>query len=385
MNSVILYSVTKKDNFKINTHSLIDLYLPIIGHVANNFFMMLSSDVSYCDNVKNLSFSLQDACTKLNCSYDELTAARKKLEAMGLIETFLPIDNKKNFLFVLNNPLDFYEFISKPKYKVLLIKNIGLTNFQFLEYKYLNSNWEIDNKMLNVSSTFESVFNDQDIKQIKNLDFSIIYQDLLKLTSINIVIPQTCKDIIENVYLRHSLSLKKIEQAILDSIDTDTNNNCICNQAFLVANLNKIINEEYKMIPDKQKIGLKRDAKLFQCLLDQQQEQEIIVDYKSYNAEQYLMYIFNNHLSSNDRKIIGQLKKDYQLIDETINVLIDFVLFRTKGKLNKKYIFKTAKTINGLNINTCETCVKYFKDFVQQHKLNPKNAQATTGCGMFKL
>lgn len=385
MNSVILYSVTKKDNFKINTNSLIDLYLPIIGHVANNFFVLLSNDVSYCDKIKNLSFSLQDTCTKLNCNLDELVAARKKLEAIGLLETFLPIDNKNNFLFVLNNPLDFYEFISKPKYKALLIKNIGLTNFQFLEYKYLNSNWEIDNKMLNVSSTFESVFNDQDIKNVKNLDFSIIYQDLLKLTSINIIIPQTCKDIIENVYLRHSLSLKRIEQSILDSVDADTNNNCVCNQTFLVANLNRIINEEYKIIPNKQTIILKRDAKLFQCLLDQQQEQEIIVDYKSYNAEQYLMNIFNNHLSPNDRKIISQLKNDYQLTDETINVLIDFVLFRTKGKLNRKYIFKTAKTINGLNINTCETCLKHFKEFVQEHKLSPKSTQPTTNCGMFKL
>lgn len=385
MNSVILYSVTKKDNFKINTNSLIDLYLPIIGHIANNFFMMLSNDISYCDNVKNLSFSLQDACIKLNCSLDDLNTARKKLEAIGLLETFIPIDNMKNFFFVLNNPLDFYEFISKPKYKALLIKNIGLTNFQFLEYKYLNSNWEIDNKMLNVSSTFELTFNNQDIKQVKNLDFSIIYKDLLKLTSINVVIPQPCKDIVENVYLRHSLSLKKIEQAVLDSIDTNTNNNCICNQGFLVANLNKIINEEYKMISDRQTISLKRDAKLFQCLLNQQQEQEIIVDYKSYNAEQYLMNIFNNHLLPNERKIISQLKKDYQLIDETINVLIDFVLFRTKGKLNKKYILKTAKTINGLNINTCDTCVKYFKDFVQEHKLNPKNSQTAIDCGMFKL
>lgn len=384
MNSVVLYSIAKKDNFKINTNSLIDLYLPIVGHLANNFFMLLANDVCYCDNIKNLSFSLQNACTKLNCSLDELNLARKKLEAIGLLETYIPTDDKKNFLFVLNCPLDFFEFVSHPKYKALLIKSINLTNFQFLEYKYLNSNWEIDNKMLNVSSPFEAVFNDQDINQVKNLDFSLIYKDLLKLTSINVVIPQICKDIIENIYLRHGLSIKKIEQAILDSV-TDTDNTWICDQSFLVANLNKIINEECKILPDKQTLNLHRDFKLFQCQLSQEQEQEIILDYKSYNAEQYLMTIFNNHLSPHDRKLVSQLKNNFHLLDETINVLIDFVLFRTRGRLNKKYIFKTAKTINGLNINTCGACVKHFKDFLQGHKLSQKINNTGTDCGIFKL
>lgn len=356
-----LYKVTTKNDFKLNVNFLIDFYTPIIGNVASSFYLLLSNNISYMNKNNNLSFSYESIYKQLNCTSDQLSNAKQKLEAMGLINTLISTTNQnKEVLFVINSTLNFNEFISNTKYKILLIKFIGNTNFQYLEYKY--SPCVQQDNLLDVSSTFEKIFSKQNLQDVRTIDFAIVYKDLLKLSSSNITISSECKKIIENVYSKSSLSLDQIEKAILNSIENIADKNIFqCNQDSLVCNLNKLFSINCFNLNDVQ---INRSFKLFESLLPYTDEQKIINDYKSINSVHYLYSIFKNNVSKLDLSIINLLQKKYKLHDDVINVIIDFSLFKTHGKLNKKYIFKIAKTFNGLAINSCEDAIKHFKNFI---------------------
>lgn len=361
-----LYRVNNKNDFKLSTNFLIDFYTPIIGNLATTFYILLCNTTLYSAKNQNLSFNFQSTCHQINCSLEELFEAQKKLEAIKLIDTFIFVEGDSNdnlCQIIVNSPLNFFDFVANQKYKTLLISKIGVANYQYLEYKYLPST--IYKNLLNISESFDNVFCDASLKKINIIDFEKIYKDLFKLSTKNIFISEECKEIIENVYLKFPLTLELIENVILDSLDNVSDKNIFsCNQKFLICNLNKIIMNPSYLNQQKSTnnfINISRSFNLFTSTISNFDSQKIINDYKLFNSEQYLYSIFKKNVSIFERKIIGILKKEYLLKDEVINVIIDFSLYKTNGKLNKKYIFKIARTFNGLNINSCELAIQHFR------------------------
>ena len=370
-----LYRVNNRNDFKLNTNFLIDLYTPIIGNLATSFYILLCNNHLYLSKNQNLSFNFQAACRQINCSLEQLFDAKKRLEAIKLIDTFIFIENNtSNNLcqIIVNSPLNFFDFVSNQKYKTLLINKIGIENYQYLEYKYLPQ--PISKNLLNISETFDNVFYQQNLKKINIINFEKIYKDLFKLSTRNILISDECKKIVENVYLKFPLTLNDIENAILNSLDNVSDKNIFsCNAKFLICNLNKIImNASYLSKKNSGPIllNVSRSFDLFNSTISDLDSQKIINDYKLINSEQYLYSIFKKNISIFDRKIIGVLKEEYLLNDEVINVIIDFSLYKTNGKLNKKYIFKIARTFNGLNINSCELAIQHFRKNISLNSID---------------
>ena len=372
-----LYRVSNRNDFKLNTNFLIDLYTPIIGNIATSFYILLCNNYLYSSKNRNLSFNFKATCRQINCSLEQLFDAKRKLEAFKLIDTFIFIENNVNnnlCQIIVNSPLNFFDFISNQKYKTLLIDKIGIENYQYLEYKYLPSTLSKD--LLNVSETFDNVFCGEKMKKTNIIDFEKIYKDLFKLSTRNILISNECKTIIENVYLKFPLSLNEIENVILNSLDNVSDKNIfLCNPKFLICNFNKIIMNSSHLnlnqnISKYISINVSRSFNLFSSTISDLDSQKIINDYKLINSEQYLYSIFKKNISIFDRNIIGILKEEYSLKDEVINVIIDFSLYKTNGKLNKKYILKIAQTFNGLNINSCELAIQHFRKNISLNSID---------------
>ncbi len=370
-----LYRVNNSNDFKLSTNFLIDLYAPIIGNLATSFYILLCNNNLYSSKNQNLSFNFQSTCRQINCSLEQLFVAKKKLEAVKLIDTFIFVDHNSNSnlcQIIVNSPLNFFDFVSNKKYKALLISKIGTENYQYLEYKYSSST--IYKNLLNISASFDNVFCDNDLKKINIIDFDQIYKDLFMVSTKNIFISDECKTIIENVYSKFPLTLTAIENVIINSLDNVNDKNIFsCNPKFLICNLNKIV-----MSPsyfDKKRnqhnfTDVNRSFNLFTSTISNLDSQKIISDYKLFNSEQYLYSIFKKNVSIFERKIIGILKKEYALKDEVINVIIDFSLYKTNGKLNKKYVFKIARTFNGLNINSCELAIQHFRKNISLNSID---------------
>ncbi len=96
------------------------LYLPILGKRAYSLYLSFAQLVNFSVG-KSLDFDHNFFVNLLNISPQELTETRRKLEAIGLIDTF---ENQDNLVLILNNPLTANSFFSNPNLHVLLQKNI---------------------------------------------------------------------------------------------------------------------------------------------------------------------------------------------------------------------------------------------------------------------
>jgi len=363
MFSMFYFTAKKVAEYKLNLNSLYDLYLPVVGQTATNFYMLLNNIVN--DKNSNLTFNSESICKQLEVTNAQLVEAKEKLEAMGLISTYMSVNNNKDqiLIFVLNSALGYDEFISNPKFKALLINKIGTTNFEYIEYKHAQS---IDlTDAIDVSSSFDKVFNDAEIKKVRLIDFEKLYKNIQLATSLPIVMDDSCKNIIQDVYAKYAISLKDIEMVIYESI-YDMNGHNEVNANLLLQNFNKLVSGNITT----SLANVNRDSKIFYGLLNAQEEEKIINDYKVCSPELYLASIFKKSLSQDEKNIILTLRSKYHLNDEVINVLLDFSLIKTNGQLNKKYITKAAHSINGLGLIDAKQVINHFKKSLTDKSVN---------------
>ena len=370
MFGAFFFVAKKSAEYKLNLNSLYDLYLPVVGQTATNFYMLLNNMVNNTIKNQNLKFDSNNICKQLHVDLNELNDAKAKLEAIGLISTYVSMaNNNDNYvIFVINSALDYEDFISNPKYKALLIQAIGTTNYEYLEYKNASDHQLAD--AIEVTTNFDAVFNDESLKNVRIIDFEKLYANIQKATRLPITMDDNCKNIIMDVYAKYSLSLKDVEMVIYDSI-YDMNGHNEVNATLLIQNFNKLVNGNVT----SSLISVNRDSKLFYGQLNQEQEDKIVNDYKLCNAELYLASIFKKPLSKNEKDVILTLRNKYHLNDELINVLVDFSLTKTNGKLNKKYLTKAAHSINGLGFVSASQVINHFKKSNMQKK-SPVEAES---------
>lgn len=370
MSHAFFFNAKKSNDYRLNLTSLYDLYLPIIGQSSTNFYMLLNNMIEANIKNKNLTFNSNLICRQLNISTDELLSAKDKLEAIGLLSTYVSTNANKDriFIFVLKTCLEYETFVSNPKFKTLLISKVGTTNFEYLEYK--NSIEQDMAEAIEVTSSFDRVFDNDQLKNVKTINFDTLYKNIQKTTSLPIVINESCKKIIEDIYVKYQLSLHDIEMVIYDSIN-EIDGHLIVNNNLLITNFNKFVSGQLNIAL----IDLNRDFKLFYGQLNQEQEDKIIHDYKICNSELYVCSIFKRSLNKDEKDIIASLRNKYHLKDDIINVLVDFSLNKTNGKLNKRYLFKAANSINGLGFIEPYQVINHFKKALIENASSYDNSE----------
>jgi len=369
----MFYFVCKKSiEYRLNLSSLYDLYLPIVGQNSTNLYVILNNFVESESKLNNITINSNFICQQLNISESELINAKDKLEAMGLVSTYVSTnDQDKIFIFVLNSCLSFEEFTSNPKYKALLIKKLSPANYEMIEYKYCN-----DQKLaesIEITKSFDNVFNDKDINDLNNIDFSKLYTNIQKTTSLPIVINDECKQIIENVYSKYQISLHDIEMTIYDSVN-ELDGYLQTNVNLLIQNFNKLITNQVNVSI----VNLNRDFKLFYGQLNQEAEDKIIADYKMCNSELYLYSVFKRTLTKHEKDTIAYLRNKCHLKDELINCIVDFSLNKTNGQINKKYLIKAANSINGVGLVDVKQVINHFKKALTEKNVKFDQPESNT-------
>ena len=132
------------------------LYQPIIGSNAISLFLTLWS---YLDKMELMSLE----CThhhlmmSMRNRLEEIIESREKLEAIGLLRTYIKKDNINNYIYELYSPVSPNEFFSNPILNVSLYNNVGK-----IEYEKLKEYFKIPKFNLkeyeDISCSFQDVF-----------------------------------------------------------------------------------------------------------------------------------------------------------------------------------------------------------------------------------
>ena len=163
------YCVYNDFDISNRTKELNLLYLPLIGNDAVSLYTFLGSKIL---SDKNLSknYLHYDILDNLGLSNNKFLVARKKLEALGLLQSFY-IDNAGvgQFVYKIKEALTFTEFFSTPILSKLLENTLGTNNYSEL-YNYYSVDKVSFKSFEDISAKFSDVYH------LENLnDFSFDY------------------------------------------------------------------------------------------------------------------------------------------------------------------------------------------------------------------
>jgi replication initiation and membrane attachment protein len=348
----------KKYAFSLNHNFLYDLYSPIIGVQATNLYIKLNYESEKQIILLSVATEMGDFLKQMSMTIVEFAKARAQLEAIGLLTSFLEIKgNLSTYTFITNEPLNFKAFNENQKFRHLLIRQIGETNYQKLEYVY-GAN-RVPNQANNVTATFESVFDDEEINQISLMNFDELYKRITACTSLPIVIGKEAKAVVESYFKNYDLSINEIEHVIYNATVMTDERDYRVDSDLLRVKFHQLINS-VNNLSILNNLKLNRNTQMFIKHLPKEDLNNVFADYQALNSEQYLRAIVKSSLTPEHLTIINVLHNKYYLPDYVINLLMDYTLFKTNGILNQKYITKVAQTINNLGLKSLDQIYDHF-------------------------
>ena len=357
--------------------NIISLYQPIIGPLPVMLYLLLYNDLEHENAISDV-LCHHHLITNLHCTCEELMIARNKLEAIGLLKTYLKKDNVNNYIYELYSPLSAKEFFNDPILNVVLYNNIGKKEYERLTSLYKLPKINKDS-YTDVTHTFNEVF-----ESIPYTSFDIVSDNIRKYNKLKLNINSNfdINFLIET--LPHHIDKEKIF--------TDSNRELIISLAYLydidASKMKDIllqaINEKGLLSKDDLR-KLVRNYYQFDhggvlpTIVDHTQPEYLRNPLGDNSKLSRIIYLFEtispgDFLRSKsgdkepvkrDMKLLEDLIIDYGLKPGVVNVLIDYVLKTNNNKLNRSLVETIAGQWQRNKVETVEDAINLAK---KEHK-----------------
>lgn len=385
------------DNFIITNKTTLDdhdrkilfmLYQPLIGNDAISLYYTLWS---YLDKYELLSseFTHHHILTNMMITINEFEDARSKLEAIGLLKTYVKKGSINSYIYELYAPVDASEFINNPVLSTALYNQIGK-----IEYNQVINYFKIPKLNLreyeDITSKFSDIFmftsapvNDNlvyDLKKSRHRKLEILSK--IDLNTIISLIPEELmnhnltRDMKDYIYKIASIynydndnMVELIRNSLNDKKRIDKNllsDNA--NKYYSFENMGKLPSLIYKKQPEylRKNIG------------DNSNRSKMIYLFETTSPYDFISSKYkNSNPTSSDLKIISYLLLDLNMKPGVVNVLVDFVLKINNNKLTKSYVEVIASQWVKSNIETVEDAMNIAEKEYKRLK-NKKQARKNT-------
>ena len=342
------------------------LYQPIIGSIAINLYFTLWDNLDRTE-ILSCTFTHHILMCSMRIKLEDIIEAREKLEAMGLIKTYIKKDTVNHYIYELYSPLSAYDFINNPILSTTLYNNIGA-----LEYNKTISYFKIPKLNLigyeNITCTFQEVFVSSslvdletvqnDIRKSQTLGLSIlptidfnnilssIPEEILNYRSITIPVKEFVYKLAFIYNLNDDCMIELIRNSINEKHTIDKNllrDNC--RNYYQFEHSGKLPSLIYRNQPEY----LRKPAG------DTSPRAKMIYTFETISPYDFLCSKNNGVApSKRDLKIVEMLLIDYELKPGVINVLIDYVLRISNNKLIPSYVSAIADQWRKSKIETVE-------------------------------
>lgn len=384
MNSLLpsdTFVVVNKTILNDNRTLLINLYQPLIGAVAVALYNTLWSFLDRLEFI-SLEYTHNTLLNNMLISCNEFKDAREKLEAIGLIKTYVKREKVNNFVYELYSPMSAKEFLNNPILNTALYNAIGSNEFErtleFFKVPYVNlRNYEdITSKFSDSFVWTTSTMRNMELYNLKNKNSR--YLNIVSKIDINTIL-----SLIPDEILNHKSVTKDIKEYLIkisfiynydDEMMVELIRNSLtekhtidksklketANHFYQFENMGKIPSLIYRKQPEylrTSKDGLSNRMKIIKIFESTSPYDFISSKYKS------------GRPSDSDIKIISYLVLDLNLQPGVVNVLLDYVLKINDNKLTKKFVDAIASQWKKSNIETVEDAMNIAE---QEYKKNQK-------------
>ncbi len=374
MNTTVLpadtYIVINKTIINESDRKLVTmLYQPIIGHTAVSMYFTLIDDLLKKDFMSD-ELTHHHLMATMQLKLSDIVIAREKLEAVGLLKTYLKNDHVNTFVYVLYSPMSANEFFNHPVLNVVLYNNLGKN-----EYDKLVSCYKIPKVNLkeykDITKTFNQVFtsvsgnvfmeNDNIVDKTKidisfgnNVDFNMLISSIPKSMISDKCFNEETKELIESlayIYKIDDLNMQVLvrnsinERGMIDKNELRKN----CRNFYQFEENGKLPTLIYSKQPDYLK-SPKGDSSNWA---------KQVYTFENITPYDYLRSKYKNgEPTIRELKIIEDLMVNFKMKPGVVNVLIAYVLKVNNQKFTRSYIETVAAQWSRLNIETVEDAMR---------------------------
>ena len=157
------------------------LYQPIIGPLPIMLYLSLWSDLDKME-IMSTEYTHHHLITNMQISLNEIVEVRKRLEAIGLLKTFIKEDNQKinNYIYQLYSPIKANDFFNHPILNVVLYNNLGKKEYEKLKNYFKTPRINTINYE-DITASFSEVFTSVPLTSHELLNDNIRKKNIRKL------------------------------------------------------------------------------------------------------------------------------------------------------------------------------------------------------------
>lgn len=375
------YTVINKTTLNESDKKIISmLYQPIIGYTATSLYFTLVDDL---DKLQVMSDDLthHHLMATMQLRLEDIVIAREKLEATGLIKTYLKKGNINNYVYLIYSPISAHEFFNHPILNIVLYNNLGKKEYEKIlnyykiprinlrDYEDITSNFDdvftsVTGNILEISSDITKK-DSNNIKINKGIDFNMLISSLPESMINEKCFTKDIKELINSLSFTYNLDTITMQSLIRDAI----------NEKGLIdkVKLRKSCRDYYQfeangnlptLIYNKQPDYLKKPVG------DNSKWAKMVYTFENLTPYQFLKAKYKGAEPTNrDKRLIENLLIDQKLNPGVVNVLIAYVLKINNEQLKKSYVETIAGQWKRLNIETVEEAMRITE---KEHKKNKK-------------
>lgn len=358
------------------------LYQPLVGNTAISLYFTLWSYLEKYELMSN-EWAHNHILTNMMVTVNEFDDARVKLEALGLLKTYVKKGNINSYVYELYSPLSASSFINNPLLSTALYNNIGK-----VEYEKLISYFSLPKLNLREYEDITLKFSDVFIYSSEPISNNIIhdlkksrYRSLEILTDIDI---NVILSLIPEEMLNHKTITKEVKELIykvsyiynydndnmVELIRNSINDSKKIDKNLLLENANKYYSfENMGKLPSL--IYKNQPEYLRKKISDNSNRSKMIYMFETTSPYDFIRSKYKTgNPTSNDLKLIAYLMVELNLKPGVVNVLIDYILKINNNKLTRSYVEVIAGQWSKSNIETVEDAMNFAEKEYKKHKPN---------------
>ncbi len=360
------------------------LYQPIVGVNAIMLYFTLWADLDKTELISN-EFTHHHLMSSMQMAMNEIVEARRKLEAIGLIKTYVKENSVNNYVYEMYSPISVHDFFNHPILNVVLYNNVGK-----MEYEKLISYFKLPRVNLtgyeNITCAFNQVF-----ETVPMTSSSIINEDIRKYNKLKMNI---------NMNFDFDFLMEAMPKSVIkEKIFTKENKELILNLSFIydidamkMQNILKgCLNERGGIAKDELRKACRNyyqfdNGGLLPTVVDNVQPEYLRKPIGDTSKRAKMIYTFetispyellgsknkDGEPIKRDLKLAEDLIIDYGLKPGVVNVLLDYVLKTNDNKLVRNYVETIAGQWKRMGIDTVEEAMKLAE---KEHKKYNKNSR----------
>lgn len=371
------YTVINKTVITSNDKKIITmLYQPIIGYTACSLYFTLLDDLDKKEQVSN-PITHHHLMAIMQLKLEEIVKAREKLEAIGLLKSYLKKESVNKYVYLLFSPLSANEIFNHPILNIVLYNNLGKE-----EYDELVNYYKVPRISLkdyeDITLSFDDVFSpisgrsidvqDDIVKKDSNsillnkcIDFDFLISSIPKEMVNEKCFSSDIKELINSLAFTYNIDDDTMISLVRDSLNEKGNIDKTilrksCRNYYQFEEAGRLPTMVYHRQPDylKKPVG------------DSSKWAKMVYTFENISPYDYLRAKYRGaEPTARDLRLIENLLIDQKLSPGVVNVLLAYVLKINNQKLNKSYIETIVGQWKRLNIETVEDAMKITE---KEHK-----------------